>query len=126
MACSTASPTRSASRSGRCCHSTLPLTAIGCHCLGIHTLILLSLLSLSATMIVPPWATYVQVNPGYFASTSILGTDLPLEQWRPQPPGGKVFYALSCIIISLWNSCKTIAGSLDGIVRIASGSRSHE
>ena len=32
---------------GRHCHSTLSLAAIGCHCLGIYTVILRSLLSFS-------------------------------------------------------------------------------
>jgi hypothetical protein len=36
------------------CHSTLSLPAIGCHSLGIYTLFLLSLLSVSAEMTVPP------------------------------------------------------------------------
>ena len=40
---------------GRHCHSTLPLTAIGCHSVGIHTLILLSLLSLSVEIQCRPW-----------------------------------------------------------------------
>jgi hypothetical protein len=43
-------------RPWRVCHSTLSLTAIGCHSLGIHTLILLPLLSFSAKMTVPPLA----------------------------------------------------------------------
>ena len=41
---------------GRHCHSTLPLTAIGCHPKGIYTIILLSLLPPSAQMTVLPHA----------------------------------------------------------------------
>jgi hypothetical protein len=41
---------------GRHCHSTLLLTAIGCHSVGIHTAILLPLLSLSAKMTASPMA----------------------------------------------------------------------
>ena len=39
---------------GRRCHSSLPLAAIDGHCLGIYTVILLPLLSLSAEMMAPP------------------------------------------------------------------------
>jgi hypothetical protein len=39
---------------GRHCHSTLSLTAIGCHCLGIYKIILLSLLSFSVKSRVAP------------------------------------------------------------------------
>ena len=44
---------------GRPCHSTRSLTAIGCHCLhvGIYTVILRSLLSFSVKMTVSPRAT---------------------------------------------------------------------
>jgi hypothetical protein len=38
---------------GRHCHSTLSLTAIDCHSLGIYTVILLPLLSVSIKMTVP-------------------------------------------------------------------------
>jgi hypothetical protein len=40
---------------GRCCH-TPALTVIGCHCLGVYTVILLSLLSFLVRMTVPPVA----------------------------------------------------------------------
>jgi hypothetical protein len=40
---------------GRHCHSTL--SVVGCHSLGICTVILLSLLSFSVKMTVSPWAT---------------------------------------------------------------------
>jgi hypothetical protein len=39
---------------GRHCHRTPSLTAIDCHCLGIYTVTLLSLLSLSIKMRVSP------------------------------------------------------------------------
>jgi hypothetical protein len=41
---------------GRHCHSTLPLTVIHCHCLGVYTVILLPLLSLSVEITVSPLA----------------------------------------------------------------------
>ena len=39
---------------GRHRHSTLPLAGIGCHCLGVYTVISRSLLSISVEMTVPP------------------------------------------------------------------------
>ena len=42
---------------GRHCHSTLSLPVSGCHSLGNHILILLSLLSLSVKIIVLPTAS---------------------------------------------------------------------
>jgi hypothetical protein len=41
---------------GDTCHSTLSRVVIDCRCLGVCTVVLLSLLSLSANMTMPPWA----------------------------------------------------------------------
>jgi hypothetical protein len=41
---------------GRHCHSTLLLAVVDCHCLGIHTVVLLSLLPFSVKITVPPTA----------------------------------------------------------------------
>ena len=48
----------------RHCHSTLPLTVIGCHYLGIYMIILLSLLSFSVKMTVSSWARWRTENVG--------------------------------------------------------------
>jgi hypothetical protein len=44
---------------GRHCHSTLSLIVVGCHSLGIYTVVLLSLLSFSVKMTMSPLATCI-------------------------------------------------------------------
>jgi myosin-7 len=59
---------------GRHCHSTLSLSVIGCHSLGIYTVILLSLLSLSAKMTASPLARRVadRADDGLHARPDVL------------------------------------------------------
>ena len=47
---------------GRYCHSTLSLTVIDCRSLGIHTVILRSLLSFSVKMTVSPPASHPRLD----------------------------------------------------------------
>ena len=54
--CSATATSGTASR-GRHCRSTLPLAGIDCHSLGIYTVVLVPLLSVSATMTVSSRAT---------------------------------------------------------------------
>ena len=65
---------------GRHCHSTLSLTVIGCHSLGIYILVvvLLSLLSFSVKMTVLPWARPSRARPAHPAARRACR--------RPPPP----------------------------------------
>ena len=53
-----AARSRASPSPGRHCHSTLPLTVMACHCLGIYTIILLPLLTFAAKMTVSPPGLY--------------------------------------------------------------------
>jgi hypothetical protein len=59
-------------RHGRHRHSTLSLTAIGCHCVGTDTVVLLPLLSFSVEMTVPPVAR-PDSHWGQFALLALFG-----------------------------------------------------
>jgi hypothetical protein len=95
---------------GQHCHSTLPLTTIGCHSLGIYPVILLSLLSFSAKMTVSPRAT---AGSGHAAAARDRGAGRqpdarggpgPLGAFmRPQRSLGQIFCR--------WRLCADVQGA---------------
>ena len=72
-------------RPGRHRHSTLTLTVIGCYSVGIHTLILLSLLSFSVKMTVSPMHGHVysalRTKPHIMARTRRASIRNPYRRW---------------------------------------------